>query len=132
LDEGPVVAGHSVGATILISALAEQPPKLTLKAIVLIAAPFVGEGGWQSDEFLLPTDLGRETPAWRAGSRVPWPSGRSRPTITRRPVCPTDPAGAGAPALGAWSSAKRWPDRGSKGDGRQRPRGRHQQVDPNR
>ena len=44
LDDGAIVAGHSVGATILINALAEQPPECALEAIVLIAAPFVGEG----------------------------------------------------------------------------------------
>jgi pimeloyl-ACP methyl ester carboxylesterase len=29
---------------------------------VLIAAPFVGEGGWPSDEFELPSDLGARLP----------------------------------------------------------------------
>jgi pimeloyl-ACP methyl ester carboxylesterase len=62
LDDGAVLAGHSVGATILISALAEQPPERGLGAIVLIAAPFVGEGGWPSDEFELPSDLGARLP----------------------------------------------------------------------
>ena len=62
LDDGAVVAGHSVGATILINALAEQPPERVLEAIVLIAAPFVGEGGWPSDEFELPKDLGARLP----------------------------------------------------------------------
>jgi predicted alpha/beta hydrolase family esterase len=42
LDEGAVVVGHSVRATILVNALAEQPPG-GLGAVVLIAAPFVGE-----------------------------------------------------------------------------------------
>jgi pimeloyl-ACP methyl ester carboxylesterase len=62
LDDGAVVAGHSVGATILINALAEQPPERGLGAIVLIAAPFVGEGGWPSDEFELTSDLGARLP----------------------------------------------------------------------
>jgi pimeloyl-ACP methyl ester carboxylesterase len=62
LDDGAVVAGHSVGGTILINALAEQPPERGLGAIVLIAAPFVGEGGWPSDEFELPSDLGARLP----------------------------------------------------------------------
>jgi pimeloyl-ACP methyl ester carboxylesterase len=61
LDEGAVVAGHSVGATILVNALAEQPP-IGLGAIVLIAAPFVGEGGWPSDEFEPANDLGARLP----------------------------------------------------------------------
>ena len=62
LDDGAVVVGHSVGAAILIDALAEQPPERGLGAIVLIAAPFVGEGGWPSDEFALTSDLGARLP----------------------------------------------------------------------
>jgi pimeloyl-ACP methyl ester carboxylesterase len=62
LDDGAIVAGHSLGATILINALAEQPPECVLEAVVLIAAPFVGEGGWPSDEFELPKDLGARLP----------------------------------------------------------------------
>ena len=63
LDAGAVVAGHSIGATILIQALAERPPERRLAAIVLIAAPFVGEGGWPSDEAELAHDLGARLPA---------------------------------------------------------------------
>jgi hypothetical protein len=62
LDDGAVVAGHSVGAAILLNALAEQSPEKGLGAIVLIAAPFVGEGGWLSDEFELTSDLGANLP----------------------------------------------------------------------
>ncbi len=62
LADGTVVVGHSVGATILTNALAEQPPERQLGAIVLIAAPFVGEGGWPGDEFELPNDLGARLP----------------------------------------------------------------------
>jgi pimeloyl-ACP methyl ester carboxylesterase len=62
LDNGAVVAGHSVGAAILVNAVAEQPPERRLGAIVLIAAPFVGEGGWPSDEFELTSDLGARLP----------------------------------------------------------------------
>jgi pimeloyl-ACP methyl ester carboxylesterase len=62
LDDGAVVAGHSVGGTILVNALAEHPPERQLGAIVLIAAPFVGPGGWPGDEFELPHDLGARLP----------------------------------------------------------------------
>jgi predicted alpha/beta hydrolase family esterase len=62
LDDGAVVVGHSVGGTLLINALAEQAPERKLAAIVLIAAPFVGAGGWPSDEFELPSDLGARLP----------------------------------------------------------------------
>jgi pimeloyl-ACP methyl ester carboxylesterase len=62
LDDGAIVAGHSVGAAILVNALAEQPPDRGLAAIVLIAAPFVGADGWPGDEFELPRDLGERLP----------------------------------------------------------------------
>jgi pimeloyl-ACP methyl ester carboxylesterase len=62
LDDGAVVAGHSVGGTILVHALAEHPPEQKLAAIVLIAAPFVGTGGWPGEEFELPNDLGAKLP----------------------------------------------------------------------
>jgi pimeloyl-ACP methyl ester carboxylesterase len=62
LDDGAVVVGHSVGAAILLDALAGQPPEKGLGAIVLIAAPFVGESGWLSDEFELTSDLGAKLP----------------------------------------------------------------------
>jgi len=62
LDDGAVVAGHSVGAAILVSVVAERPPGGELAAIVLIAAPFVGPGGWPSDEFELTSELGARLP----------------------------------------------------------------------
>jgi predicted alpha/beta hydrolase family esterase len=62
LDDGAMVVGHSLGAAILINVLAEQPPEKKLGAIVLIAAPFVGEGGWPGEEFELTSDLGARLP----------------------------------------------------------------------
>jgi pimeloyl-ACP methyl ester carboxylesterase len=62
LSDGAVVAGHSVGATIMIHAIAEQPPEPSLAGIVLIAAPFVGEGGWPGDGFPPSGDLGARLP----------------------------------------------------------------------
>jgi hypothetical protein len=61
LEDG-VVVGHSVGGTILIQALAERQPERKLRAIVLIAAPFVGADGWPGTEFELPPDLGARLP----------------------------------------------------------------------
>ena len=63
LEDGSVVVGHSVGGTLLIHALAERPPDARLAAIVLLAAPFVGPGGWPGDEFELPENLGALLPA---------------------------------------------------------------------
>ena len=63
LDDGAVVVGHSVGGTILIHTLAAQAPEAKLAAVVLIAAPFVGDGGWPADDaFALPRDLGARLP----------------------------------------------------------------------
>jgi len=49
LELGAIVIGHSVGGTILINALAEGAAERA-GAIFLIAAPFVGEGGWTSKD----------------------------------------------------------------------------------
>ena len=62
LTDGAVIAGHSVGGTILINALAERSPERDFRAIVLIAAPFVGVDGWPGDEFETPHDLGSRLP----------------------------------------------------------------------
>jgi pimeloyl-ACP methyl ester carboxylesterase len=61
-DDGVVVVGHSVGGAILISVLAELAPERKLGAIVLLAAPFVGAGGWPGDEFELADGLGVRLP----------------------------------------------------------------------
>jgi pimeloyl-ACP methyl ester carboxylesterase len=62
LHDGAMLVGHSVGGTILLAVLAERPPLPRLSAIVLLAAPFVGEGGWESDELRFPPDLGQRLP----------------------------------------------------------------------
>src|SRR5215210_2679889 len=63
LGDGAVVIGHSIGGTMLAQALAERAPEVKLGAIVLISAPFVGDGGWPGDEFELASDLGAKLPA---------------------------------------------------------------------
>jgi predicted alpha/beta hydrolase family esterase len=62
LDDGTILVGHSIGGTILISALAEEPPDLELSGIFLLAAPFVGEGGWPSEDIKPMFDLGNSLP----------------------------------------------------------------------
>jgi predicted alpha/beta hydrolase family esterase len=61
LDKGAILVGHSVGGTILVNTLAEQPLKPQYSAILLIAAPFIGEGGWPGD-LNTPPDLGARLP----------------------------------------------------------------------
>jgi pimeloyl-ACP methyl ester carboxylesterase len=63
LDDGAIVVGHSVGGALLIQTLVERPPDQALGAIVLIAAPFAGEGGWPGGEFEMGSDLGALLPA---------------------------------------------------------------------
>jgi predicted alpha/beta hydrolase family esterase len=63
LGDGAIVVGHSVGGTLFIQTLVELPPEVTLAAIVLIAAPFAGEGGWPGEEFEMRDDLGALLPA---------------------------------------------------------------------
>jgi len=63
LDRGAVVVGHSVGGALLIQALdgdatTARAVDRPLGAIVLLAAPFVGEGGWPTDDFELSDAIG--------------------------------------------------------------------------
>jgi len=60
--DGAIVIGHSIGGTILISALAETPPNRKLAGIFLIAAPFVGAGGWPSEDIKPMANLGARLP----------------------------------------------------------------------
>jgi hypothetical protein len=63
LEDGAVLVGHSIGAAMMMGVLAEQKPEARPGAIVLVSAPFVGEGGWPGDEFALSPDLGAKLPA---------------------------------------------------------------------
>jgi hypothetical protein len=62
LEQGAVVIGHSVGGTILINVLAERAPQSNLGAICLIAAPFIGTDGWDSEEIEPRLDLADRLP----------------------------------------------------------------------
>lgn len=63
LDDGTILVGHSVGGTVLIHLLAEERLALKPGAIVLIAAPFIGDGGWPGDEIQPRDDLAERLPA---------------------------------------------------------------------
>jgi predicted alpha/beta hydrolase family esterase len=63
LDDGAVLVGHSIGGTVLVHVLVEHRPKQGLSMIALIAPPFVGEGGWPSDDIDPSTDLAEQLPA---------------------------------------------------------------------
>lgn len=61
--DGAVAVGHSVGGTILMNCLAGASCQRRLRAIVLIAAPFVGAGGWPGDELPLADHLDARLPS---------------------------------------------------------------------
>jgi predicted alpha/beta hydrolase family esterase len=63
LHDGAVLVGHSIGATILINALGEEPPDVALRGVFLIAAPFVGKDGWPSEDIEPMSGLGARLPA---------------------------------------------------------------------
>lgn len=62
LRSGAIVIGQSIGATMLTNTSAEHASAIELGAIVLIAAPFIGDGGWDSDEIEPRADLGARLP----------------------------------------------------------------------
>jgi predicted alpha/beta hydrolase family esterase len=61
--DGAVLAGHSIGGAILLHVLAEQRFTFRPRALILIAAPFIGAGGWPSDDIEARTDLAERLPA---------------------------------------------------------------------
>jgi len=62
LGDGIVLVAHSIGAALSINALAEDHSKRRLAGIFLIAAPFVGEGGWKGEGFTPRKELGARLP----------------------------------------------------------------------
>jgi predicted alpha/beta hydrolase family esterase len=62
LKPGAILVGHSLGATILIHTIAAKPPEHPIGAIFLLAAPFIGKGGWPSDEIAPHQTLGADLP----------------------------------------------------------------------
>lgn len=63
MGDGAILIGHSIGGTIAIQAMAERRLTGRLDAIILVAAPFVGKGGWPGDDFEFADNLGARLPA---------------------------------------------------------------------
>ncbi len=63
LADGAILVGHSIGGAILIHALAERAPKPKLGGLFLVAAPFIGDDGWPSDEMTPRSDFAARLPA---------------------------------------------------------------------
>jgi predicted alpha/beta hydrolase family esterase len=62
LNDGAILVGHSIGATILIATLAAEPPERAPSGVFLLATPFVGEGGWPSEDIEPMSGLGKRLP----------------------------------------------------------------------
>ena len=62
LDDAAILVGHSVGGTILVNMLAELAPGRKLAGVFLVSAPFVGPGGWPSEDIKPSRDLGARLP----------------------------------------------------------------------
>ena len=60
LDDDAILVGHSVGGAFLVHAVAEHRPKRKWGAIMLLAPPFFGEGGWPAEGTDLVTNLADE------------------------------------------------------------------------
>lgn len=63
LEDGAILVAHSVGGTVLLHTLAERPVKFRPGGLFVIAAPFIGAGGWPSDDIPERPDLAERLPA---------------------------------------------------------------------
>ena len=63
LEDGAILVGHSLGGAFLVHMLAEMRLAFRPGALVLIAAPFLGAGGWETDEIAAAPDLAVRLPA---------------------------------------------------------------------
>jgi len=66
LDEGAILVGHSVGGAILITVLAEETLARSPSGIFMISAPFVGLGGWPSEDIQPMSNVGGRLPTHMA------------------------------------------------------------------
>jgi len=62
LDDGAILAGHSIGAAILISVLAQGGASRRIAGLFLVSAPFIGNNGWKSGEMPSMAQIGRRLP----------------------------------------------------------------------
>jgi predicted alpha/beta hydrolase family esterase len=63
LGDGAILVGHSVGGAIVVDHLADGEPDARPAAVFLIAAPFIGDGGWPSGELRPTREAAAKLPA---------------------------------------------------------------------
>jgi predicted alpha/beta hydrolase family esterase len=62
MEGNVILVGHSLGGAMLVKFLAENPCPRRTAGIFLIAAPFIGKGGWRGDDLELPASIADRFP----------------------------------------------------------------------
>ncbi len=62
MDGEVVLVGHSAGAFVLLEYLSEEEPKKPVAGLFLVAAPYLGTGGWELDGYALREDFAAKLP----------------------------------------------------------------------
>ena len=76
LNDGLFLVGHSVGAAVLLDYLAEMDRRVA--GVFLIAAPFIGDGGWPSEDLRPTAEVAR---ALHGGEALHFYQGRDDETV---------------------------------------------------
>jgi predicted alpha/beta hydrolase family esterase len=63
LGDAAILVGHSVGGAILVDYLADGDPDARPAAVFLVAAPFIGDGGWPSGDLRPTREAAAKLPA---------------------------------------------------------------------
>jgi predicted alpha/beta hydrolase family esterase len=61
LGSGVIIAGHSLGPSVALKVLVEEPVEPPA-ALFLAASPFWGAEDWEVDEYVLPADFAQQLP----------------------------------------------------------------------
>lgn len=61
-ENGLLLVGHSLGGSVLLKYLSEEPFYKLIRGMFLVAAPFWGKKNWEMDEFVLQKDFASRLP----------------------------------------------------------------------
>lgn len=62
LDDGAVLVGHSLGASILLKYVSEGNTERPIAGMFLVATPYWGAGDWEVEEYALQSDFASRLP----------------------------------------------------------------------
>ena len=57
LQSPVILVGHSLGGSVLLKYLSENPVNIKVSGLFLVATPYWGEAGWNAEEFMLREDF---------------------------------------------------------------------------